>query len=303
MNGLIADNLAVSDTEPVTKDDRYMYTIGINIPTIAISNTAPITFSRPLSTCLDFLKLYFISLLSIYVSLKCFSWLIERMFLYLDSSCFVMSREGVAPVPEGEFLVPIEKYMFAGVRLGTRVSNAYLEKRGFIFSVRHDGLRIFDIRKIDERIRVAAKMIARYDPSKVVVVSAKPYGWRPVEMFCKFTGCRAITGRFIPGTFTNPRASYYIEAELLVATDPKVDTQAITEAAQLGIPIIALVDTDTPHHYVDLIIPCNNKGRRSLALIYWLLAKLVLIERGVLKPGEDLPVPPEEFETKFREIE
>jgi len=82
------------------------------------------------------------------------------------------SREGIAPVPEGEFLVPIERYMAAGVRLGTRMSNKYLEKRGFIFSVRHDGLRIFDLRKIDERIRIAAKMIARYDPPKVVVVSA-----------------------------------------------------------------------------------------------------------------------------------
>ncbi len=213
------------------------------------------------------------------------------------------SREGIAPVPEGEFLVPIERYMAAGVRLGTKVSNKYLEKRGFIFAVRHDGLRIFDLRKIDERIRVAAKMIAMYEPSKVVVVSAKPYGWRPVQMFCKFTGCKPIIGRFIPGTFTNPRASYYTEADLLVVTDPKVDVQPITEAAALGIPIIALVDTDTPFHYIDLMIPCNNKGRRSLALIYWLLAKLVLIERGVLKPGEDLPVPPEEFETRVREIE
>lgn len=210
---------------------------------------------------------------------------------------------GIAPVPEGEFLVPIEKYMAAGVRLGTRMSNKYLEKRGFIFGVRHDGLRIFDLRKIDERIRIAARMIARYEPSKVVVVSSKPYGWRPVQMFCKLTGCIPITGRFIPGTFTNPRASYYIEAELVMVTDPKVDVQPITEAAALGIPVIALIDTDSPIHYVDLIIPCNNKGRRSLALIYWLLAKQVLIERGTLKPGEELPVPPEEFEAKPTELE
>ncbi len=117
-------------------------------------------------------------------------------------------------------------------------------------------------------------------------------------MFCKFVRCRAITGRFIPGTFTNPNLNHYIEADLLISTDPKADAQAIEEAATMGIPVIALVDTDTPISYVDLIIPCNNKGRRSLALVYWLLARQVLRIRGELKENEDLPVPPEEFEVK-----
>ena len=212
------------------------------------------------------------------------------------------SREGIAPVPGGEFLVPVEKYMAAGVRLGTRMSNKYLEKRGFIYMIRHDGLRIFDLRKIDERIRIAAKFIAMYDPSTVVAVSVKPYGWKPVQMFAKFTGCKCITGRFMPGTFTNPSSPYYMEAKLVIVTDPKVDTQAITEASQVGIPVIGLVDTDTPHQFIDLIIPCNNKGRRSLALIYWLLTKLVLKERGLIEESEKIP-PPEEFETKAEEIE
>ncbi len=109
-------------------------------------------------------------------------------------------------------------------------------------------------------------------------------------MFCKFVRCRAITGRFIPGTFTNPNLNHYIEADLLISTDPKADVQAIEEAATMGIPVIALMDTDTPISYVDLIIPCNNKGRRSLALIYWLLARQVLrVRGGELKENEDLP--------------
>ena len=197
-----------------------------------------------------------------------------------------------------EFLIPIEKYLSAGVRLGTKISNLYLQKRGFIFTVRPDGLRIFNLKKIDERIRIAARFIAMYEPSKIVACSAKPYGWKPVQMFCKFVGCKAITGRFIPGTFTNPAAPYYMEADLVIVTDPKTDSQAISEAAKMGIPVVALVDTDSPHEFVDLIIPCNNKGRKSLALIYWLLARQVLRERGELPPDGDLPVPPEEFETK-----
>jgi len=209
---------------------------------------------------------------------------------------------GVAEEVKGvELLVALEKYLSAGVRLGTKMSNAYLEGRGFIYAVRPDGLRILDLTKIDERIRVAARMISRYDPDKVVAHTTKPYGFKPVELFCKFVGCRAITGRFIPGTFTNPYLNSYIEAELLIVVDPRTDRQAIVEASEVGIPVIGLVDTDSPHEFIDLIIPCNNKGRKSLALIFWLLARQVLRERGQLKPGEELPVPPEEFEAKLVE--
>ncbi len=210
--------------------------------------------------------------------------------------------QSAQPKPEESLLVPIEKYMAVGIRLGTKMSNKYLERRKFIFGVRPDGLRIFNLRKIDERIRVAARFIAMYDPNKVVVVSAKPHGWRPIEMFCKHVGCRSITGRFIPGTLTNPAAPYYIEADLLVSVDPKADAQAITEASKVGIPVIGLVDTDTPHEYVDLIIPCNNKGRKSIAFIFWLLTKLVLKERGLAEESEKVPGP-EEFEMKAEEVE
>ncbi len=214
-----------------------------------------------------------------------------------------MGEEITPPAQQEELLVPIERYLTAGVRIGTRTSNKYLQKRGFIFTVRANGLRILNLRKIDERIRIAARMITMYEPEKVVAYSSKPYGMRPVEMFCKFVRCKAITGRFIPGTFTNPSLKSYTEAELLIVTDPKIDTQPISEAALIGIPVIALVDTDSPIEYVDLMIPCNNKGRRSLALIFWLLAREVLRIRGELKPDEDLPVPPEEFETRITSVE
>ena len=200
-----------------------------------------------------------------------------------------------------ELLIPEEKYAQAGVRIGTKQSNKYLERRGFVQSVRPDRIRLFDIRKIDERIRVAAKMIARYNPEDVVAHTTRPYGFKPIQMMCRFIGCRAITGRFIPGTFTNPNLPNYMEPRLLFVVDPKLDAQAIKEAAEVGIPVIALVNTDSPIEFVDLMIPCNNKGRRSLALIMWLITRQVLRERGVLKPDEDLPVPPEEFEVKFAE--
>jgi small subunit ribosomal protein S2 len=200
-----------------------------------------------------------------------------------------------------EYLVPLERYLSSGIRLGTKMSNKYLEKRGFIYAVRPDGLRIFDIRKIDERLRIAAKFIARYSPDRILVHTTRPYGFKPIEMFCKYVGCKYIAGRFTPGILTNPYLPEYMEIDLLVVVDPKLDSQAVREAAIMGIPVVALVDTDTPHDFIDLMIPCNNKGRRSLARIFWILARQVLRERGELKPDQDLPVPPEEFETKLVE--
>ncbi len=195
-----------------------------------------------------------------------------------------------------ELLIPLEQYLMAGVHIGTHICNKFMEK--FVYRVRPDGLYILDVRRVDERIRVAARFIARYEPEKILAVSARTFGFTPVSKFCALTRCKAVTGRFIPGTLTNPRLEHYTEPDLLIVTDPRADSQAIDEAASIGIPIVALVDTDNRTSNIDLIIPANNKGRKSLALLYWLLARQVLRERGEIPPDGDLPVPVEEFETK-----
>ncbi|RLE50259.1 MAG: 30S ribosomal protein S2, partial [Candidatus Methanomethylicota archaeon] len=187
-------------------------------------------------------------------------------------------------------------YLAAGLHIGTRIKTKAMLP--FIYRVRPDGLYVLDVRKIDERIRIAAKFISRYPPHKVVAVSSRQYGWRPVEKFCAITGAKPITGRFVPGTFTNPHLPHYIEPGIVIVTDPRADEQAIDEAAKMGVPVIALCDTDNRASFVELIIPVNNKGRKALALIYWLLARQVLRERGDIPPDGDIPVSIEEFEAK-----
>jgi len=195
-----------------------------------------------------------------------------------------------------EFLVPVEMYLQAGVHIGMHTCTKHMEK--FVFKVRPDGLYIINIRRTDERIRIAAKFLASFEPEKILAVTARPYAFQPVIKFSQYVRSKHIVGRFVPGTLTNPKAEYYVEPEVILISDPRVDNQALVEAVQMGIPVVSFASTDAKLNGIELVIPANNKGRKSLALLYWLLARQILRERGELGPQQDLPEPPEAFEVK-----
>jgi len=152
----------------------------------------------------------------------------------------------------------------------------------YIFRVRGDGLYILDIRSTDERIKTAAKFLAQFDPPKVLVVTSRQYGQYPAKRFAEAIGAMSVTGRFIPGMLTNQVIPGYLEPDVVMVTDPIGDAQVVTEAVQSGIPVIALCDTNNMTGYIDLVIPTNNKGRKALSLIYYLLMKEMLRLRGVV---------------------
>ncbi len=196
-----------------------------------------------------------------------------------------------------EYLVPLDQYLAAGVHIGTQQKTQDMKK--FIYRVRQDGLYVLDVRKTDERLRVAGKFLAKFDPESILAVSVRLYGQKPVKKFGDVTGARAIPGRFLPGTMTNPQVKNFVEPEVLVVTDPRADHQAVKEAIEVGIPIVALVDTENFLSYVDLAIPTNNKGRKALALVYWILAREVLYNRKEIGSREDFKVPVEDFEMRI----
>ena len=198
---------------------------------------------------------------------------------------------------EEETLIPEDLYLTSGVHIGTRQKTA--DMKSFIYKVRNDGLYIIDIKKTDRRIKDAAKFLAKYDSSKILVVSVRQYGQKPIQQFAKYTGIYAIPGRFIPGTLTNPNAKVFVEPDILVVNDPLVDSQALYEAKKIGIPVIALCDTNNELKYVDLAIPTNNKGRRALALIYWLLTREYLKEKGKIRSNEEFLPNIEDFEAEL----
>lgn len=200
-----------------------------------------------------------------------------------------------------ELLLSQDTLLSAGIHIGTRMKTQDMNQ--FIYRVRPDGLYVLDIKKTDERIRVVAKFLARFDPAKVVAVAARLYGRDPVEKFCDVTGATPVLGRFIPGMLSNPIYPKRIEPGVIIVSDPKADAQAVKEASIMGIPVIALCSTDNEFRDVDLVIPTNNKGRRALAIIYWLLARQIMRERGEIPADGDISLSVDDFEVKLTKEE
>ncbi len=208
-----------------------------------------------------------------------------------------MMKEGEKMIRDSEegydYLLSPDEYLAAGVHIGTQVKTGDMRK--FIYKVRPDGLYVLDIRQLDERIKLTGKFLSKFDPQKILVVSARQYGQKPAKMLAKIIGAESIVNRFVPGTLTNPVLKYYREPEVVLVTDPAIDTQAVQEARDVGIPVTALCDSNNLASNVDLVIPANNKGRKALALVYWLITREVMRNRGV----SDFPYSIEDFEAEL----
>ncbi len=192
---------------------------------------------------------------------------------------------------EKDMMMPREQYLKAGAHIGMTFKTA--DMRRFIYKIRPNGLAVLNIGLLDKHVHAAANMLAR--SKKILAVSRKENGKKPVEAFVKAVGGRAIIGRFMPGSLTNPNFKNFFEPDIIIVTDPAVDKQAMREAVKIRIPIVALCDTFNQTSFIDLVIPCNNKGKKSLGLIYYILAKQVLKERGQDVDAAKLKL--EDFET------
>lgn len=157
---------------------------------------------------------------------------------------------------------------------------------------------MLDLATIDNRIKLAAKMLARYDSKDIVVTASRIYAIAAASKFAEITKTKFMQGRIIPGVFTNSNRPDYAEPAMMLVSDTRNEKQAIREASKTNIPVVALCDTDNWVKFVDLIIPCNNKGRRSLALIYYLLARDFLKEKGLIKSDDEFKYKISDFEAK-----
>jgi len=205
------------------------------------------------------------------------------------------ARKRVVQRDPDELLVPLEDYLKAGIHIGSQYKTG--DMRPYIYKTRSDGLHILDVNTIDKRLRLASEFLSGYEPAKVLVVAGRVYARRPARKFAENVGCLLSVKRFVPGTLTNPLNPNFVEPDLVLVSDPGVDKQVVKEAKKVRIPVIALCDTNNVLKNVDVCVPLNNKGKKSLALAYWVLARELLMKRGTLKGPMDFKVSLEDFES------
>lgn len=190
-----------------------------------------------------------------------------------------------------QMLVDRSEYLTSGVHIGMKTCTKYMKK--FIYRIRDDGLAVFNIQKVDERIKLASGFLSKFD--NILVVSRKANGFIPVSKFAESVDGKAVTGRFPPGTLTNPSFRDFYEPDVVVVVDPLIDKQVISEAKKKRIPVVALCDTFNDGSDVDFVIPANNNGKKSLALIFWILSREMLKSRKKIKDNNEFKLTAKDF--------
>jgi small subunit ribosomal protein SAe len=195
----------------------------------------------------------------------------------------------------------VKMMLAAEAHKGTRNLDAQMSR--YVWRRRQDGIYLLNLGKTWEKLTLAARIIVAIEnPKDVILVSARPWGQRAVFKFAQYTGASYIGGRYTPGTFTNQYSKKFLEPRLLIVTDPRTDHQPILEASYVNIPVIAFADTDCPLVHVDVAIPCNNKGKHSVALMYWLLAREVLRMKAQIARGSPWSVMVDLFMQREEEV-
>jgi len=188
----------------------------------------------------------------------------------------------------------VKLFLTAQVHIGTHFCDPNMDR--YVFKRKHDGTYILNLGKTWEKLVLAARaIVAIENPLDVIVISGRTWGQRAVFKFAQHTGAQYVAGRYTPGTFTNQIQKKFIEPRLLIVTDPISDHQPVKEASLVNVPVIAFCDTDAPLAHVDIAIPCNNKHKAPIALMYWLLAREVLRMRSQISRTDNWAVPVELF--------
>jgi len=177
-----------------------------------------------------------------------------------------------------ETLVPLTEYIASSVHLGTKVITPDMRK--FVYKRRADGLAVLNTNLIDDRLREASKFFANFAPEDVLIACKREAGWPAVEKFSEVTGIKCFTKKYPSGIITNIQLDNFIEPKLVIICDPWVDKNALNDARNIMVPVISICDTNNYAPGVAQIIPSNNKSRKSIGLILYILAREYLKFRG-----------------------
>src|SRR3989344_6743355 len=190
-------------------------------------------------------------------------------------------------------LVPLDQYLAAGVHIGTKFRTAHMYR--YIYKINPNGLCVLNVQDIDKRIAQAAKVLGKFAPEDILVVGRRENAWKAVKAFAKVTGTKYFAGRYPAGIITNIKLKTFFEPKIMLVVDPFPDKNAVHDALISGVPVVALCDSNNTTESIDFVVPCNNKGSKSIGLVFWILASRYMQERGLLPRDKLLETPVEDF--------
>ncbi len=190
-------------------------------------------------------------------------------------------------------LLDSNEYLKSGIHIGTKFKTRYMAN--FIYKTRPDGLSVLNLKKVDERIGMAINMLCQYEAKDIIIISRRENGWKGLKLLSKLTGMQVFTARYPPGILTNPALETFMEPKIMMVCDPWPDKNAVLDANIIGIPVIALCDTNNQSNNIDLVVPCNNKGKKSVGLVFYLIVREYLKRRGLITSEEEFTAKMEDF--------
>ncbi len=190
-------------------------------------------------------------------------------------------------------LIDSNEYLKSGIHIGTKFKTKYMAP--FIYKTRPDGLSVLNLQKINDRIKLAVNFLSQYEPGDILICSRRENGYKSLKKLNELTGMRVIIGRYPPGILTNTNLETFIEPKIILVCDPWTDKNAVDDAVRIGVPVIALCDTNNQSNKIDLVVPCNNKGKKSVGLFFYLLAREYLRNKGILGSTEELQAKIDDF--------
>ena len=177
-------------------------------------------------------------------------------------------------------LTSLDEYMSHGVHIGSNMSNTY--SKWFIQSSRNDGIKIIDIKKTDERLKILLNLLLNEDLNKMLLIGKKKNVKKAASLFSKLTGIETYTKRYLPGNLSNTDLKNFSEYKIVILCDPSADKNILNESFENGSFIASFCDTKHVSSKIDLVVPINTSGEKSLALAFYLLTKNYLVKKKII---------------------
>ena len=169
-------------------------------------------------------------------------------------------------------VISMKQLLEAGVHFGhqTRRWNPKMAK--YIFTERN-GIHVIDLQQTVKMVDTAYEFVreAAANDAVILFVGTKKQAAEAVAEEATRAGQYYINHRWLGGIEDMPRIP-----DVIYIVDPHKEQIAVKEAKKLGIPVVAMVDTNADPDEIDVIIPANDDAIRAVKLITSKMADAII---------------------------